>query len=75
MVNQKRGTSRFDTLFKVLHLENRAFNELDELLKSDFHSKIDYAAVDKALKEEVDFSKKWFKDALDKAFDEYRKKK
>ncbi len=66
LVNKQRGKSRFDTLFGLLGLEDRAFDELDDLLDSDLSKVINYAPVFDKIDNDVEFSSKWLKRELDK---------
>ena len=75
MINAQRGTSRFDTLFDVLNLKEHAFNELTDLLNSDFNLKIDYVPVFDIIQKEKEFSEKWLRTSLDNCLKIYKEGK
>lgn len=63
--NQKRGTTRFLSLLKLLGLQHRLIWNLSELLnESLIFEKIDYKAVYKILNEKKEESIQWLKNAL-----------
>ena len=67
MINQLRGSSRFDTLLGILDLGDRAFTQLEEVLDRGVRRQIDYKGVYDRLAKEISFSSEWLLNALDAA--------
>lgn len=66
IMNQNRGASRFKSLLKMLHLENRLIESEKDLDRPDLLSPIDYDEVYKILDKEKNRCRKWLSDAIKK---------
>ena len=64
IVNEKRGASRFYSIAKMLHLEDRLLNDISELTDDRFAQPIDYDAVYDTLNAERERCMRWLKNAL-----------
>ena len=66
--NQKRGNSRFESLFTELHLNDRLIDSPSEIESEEkiwlLEEPINYSEVCPILEKEIDRSFKWLKDAL-----------
>ena len=70
MKNVLRGKERFESLFKMLHLENRFVN-FDENLdnRDDLFEDINWAEVESILNKNKEFSLQWLKNHLNQEYD------
>jgi|GEM_PF-342525 len=64
IVNKRRGASRFYSIAKMLHLEDRLLNDISELNDERFNKPVDYDMVYKTLGKEKERCMKWLKNAL-----------
>ncbi len=65
--NVSRGGTRFESILKMLQLQNRLFQNMEDALRSPLRDEdIDYRPVDKMLEAEREKSVRWLKDALAK---------
>lgn len=66
IVNNKRGASRFESIAKILHLEDRLVYPEESISVSLFDEKIDFEEVSKKLESMREHSLLFLKDALKK---------
>ncbi len=64
IVNEKRGASRFYSIAKMLHLEDRLINDISDLESGRFDKPVDYDAVYEILGKERERCLNWLKNAL-----------
>lgn len=67
IANIRRGLSRFKTIADVTNLNNRIVLSPEQIINNNIYgNEIDYDNVDELLKSEIERSKKWLNDALEK---------
>ena len=64
IVNERRGASRFYSIAKMLHLEDRLMTDISELKDERFAKPVDYDAVYEILAKERERCMNWLKNAL-----------
>ena len=67
ILHNYRGDQRLETLKKIFNLENRVFFYSDwdyQLIEKQLLTTIDYTSINSIIKEKVDFSYNWLKNAL-----------
>ncbi len=64
IVNERRGASRFYSIAKMLHLEDRLIHSIDELDDPKFNKKINYNKVHKIIDTEKERCMNWLSNAL-----------
>ncbi len=64
IVNERRGASRFYSIAKMLHLEDRLINDISELEDERFNKPVDYDMVYGLLEKEKERCMTWLKNAL-----------
>ena len=63
--NKLRGLSRFESISKLAGLEDRLFYSKEEMIqKEPWLTPVDYDQVHEKMQPEIEFSRKWLKDAL-----------
>lgn len=66
--NPLRGKDRFESLFRMLHLENRFINFDEDILeRTDLFDNIDWEAVNNILKDKKLYSLNWLEEQLKKS--------
>lgn len=75
IVNNARGSSRFDTLFRIIGIPERRFENGGELLKKIdmLNETINYASINQSINREVERAFEWIKTALVVNLDEHVK--
>ena len=64
--NKLRGLSRFESISKLAGLEDRLFYSKEEMIqKAPWLTPVDYDQVHEKMQPEIEFSRKWLKDALE----------
>ena len=65
ITRQKHASSRFDSIFEMLGIENQCVNSIEEIYERDCVFKIDWDAVNRRIEEERRRGLKFLKKALD----------
>ncbi len=66
IVNSERGAARFESILKMLNLQNRMVYNPDEIPnRKDLFEEIDYEKVYKIIDERKEFSLNWLKNAIE----------
>lgn len=65
--NKLRGLSRFESLCKTTGLTDRMVNSLKEFVaKQPWNTPVDFDAVHEKMRPQIEYSRQWLKDALEK---------